>query len=78
MACNDFGGPVHTEQQIREALDLSAEVPLMECDARDRASSKYVLITLVEYLRTLSVSARNAAEAAQAAGTAQTTPESAP
>jgi signal recognition particle receptor subunit beta len=54
VACNDFGGPVHTEQQIREALDLSPEVPLMECDARDRSSSKYVLITLVEYLHTLS------------------------
>ena len=40
----------HTEQQIREALDLAADVPLVDCDARDRASSKYVLITLVEHL----------------------------
>ncbi|MFF9567483.1 ATP/GTP-binding protein [Streptomyces sp. NPDC014685] len=54
VACNDFGGPLHSEQQIREALDLPADVPLVECDARDRSSSKYVLITLVEYLRTLS------------------------
>ncbi|MEU9982349.1 ATP/GTP-binding protein [Streptomyces sp. NPDC050856] len=55
VACNDFGGPVHTEQQIREALDLADHVPLVECDARDRSSSKYVLITLVEHLRSLSL-----------------------
>ncbi|MFB9517879.1 GTP-binding protein [Streptomyces purpureus] len=54
VACNDFGGPVHTEAQIREALDLPDEVPLVECDARDRSSSKYVLITLLQHLRTLS------------------------
>ncbi|WP_328582458.1 GTP-binding protein [Streptomyces sp. NBC_00370] len=61
VACNDFGGPVHSEQQIREALDLSPGVPLVECDARDRSSSKYVLITLVEYLHSLSSSAVAAA-----------------
>ncbi|THA72704.1 ATP/GTP-binding protein [Streptomyces sp. A0958] len=65
VACNDFGGPLHTEQQIREALDLSPEVPLVECDARDRSSSKYVLITLVEHLHRLS-----AARAGDAAGPA--------
>ncbi|MET9803722.1 ATP/GTP-binding protein [Streptomyces sp. NPDC006368] len=53
VACNDFGGPVHTEQEIREALDLGPHVPLVECDARDRSSSKYVLINLVEHLRGL-------------------------
>ncbi|GAA1182117.1 ATP/GTP-binding protein [Streptomyces hebeiensis] len=65
VACNDFGGPVHTEEQIREALDISPDVPLVECDARDRSSSKYVLITLVEYLHGLS--ARRLAEATGAA-----------
>ena len=64
VACNDFGGPLHTEQQIREALDLSPEVPLVECDARDRSSSKYVLITLVEHLYTLSLAREKGAEAA--------------
>ena len=34
VACNDFGGPLHTAQQIREALDLSRDVPLVDCDAR--------------------------------------------
>ncbi|MFJ9029125.1 GTP-binding protein [Streptomyces sp. NPDC102274] len=54
VACNDFGGPVHTEEEIRAALVLTPDVPLVECDARDRSSSKYVLITLVEYLHALS------------------------
>ncbi|MET9427318.1 MULTISPECIES: ATP/GTP-binding protein [unclassified Streptomyces] len=58
VACNDFGGPVHTEAQIREALDLADHVPLVECDARDRSSSKYVLINLVEHLRTLHLERR--------------------
>jgi signal recognition particle receptor subunit beta len=53
VACNDFGGPAHTEQEIREALDLADHVPLVECDARDRSSSKYVLITLVSHLQRL-------------------------
>ncbi|MEV5282597.1 MULTISPECIES: ATP/GTP-binding protein [unclassified Streptomyces] len=53
VACNDFGGPPHTEAQVREALDLPPEVPLMRCDARSRQSSKSVLITLVEHLARL-------------------------
>ncbi|MFD8572626.1 ATP/GTP-binding protein [Streptomyces sp. NPDC059639] len=53
VAHNDFGGPPHTLEQLREALDLDPEVPLVRCDARDREASKDVLITLVEHLRTL-------------------------
>ncbi|KOU34540.1 MULTISPECIES: ATP/GTP-binding protein [unclassified Streptomyces] len=53
VACNDFGGPAHTEAQVREALDLPPEVPLVRCDARSRESSKTVLITLVEHLARL-------------------------
>ncbi|GGU32310.1 GTP-binding protein [Streptomyces lavendofoliae] len=53
VACNDFGGPAHTEREIREALDLADHVPLVECDARDRSSGKYVLITLVTHLQRL-------------------------
>ncbi|TQN32088.1 hypothetical protein FHX37_2015 [Haloactinospora alba] len=36
--------------QVREALSLSEEVPLLECDARRRDSCKNVLITLVHHL----------------------------
>ncbi|MFB7453103.1 MULTISPECIES: GTP-binding protein [unclassified Streptomyces] len=58
VACNDFGGPAHTPAQIREALDLADEVPLVFCDARSRESSKQVLISLVEHLRTVVAAAR--------------------
>ncbi|TSB18013.1 GTP-binding protein [Streptomyces benahoarensis] len=50
VACNDFGGPQHTLEQVREALDLSPEIPLVACDARDRQSSKSVLIALAHHL----------------------------
>ncbi|MYW68002.1 ATP/GTP-binding protein [Streptomyces sp. SID8379] len=53
VAHNDFGGPPHTLEQLREALDLDPEVPLVQCDARSRESSKGVLISLVEHLKTL-------------------------
>jgi signal recognition particle receptor subunit beta len=53
VACNDFGGPAFTPEQIREALDLDPHVPLVTCDARSRESSKLVLITLVEHIQAL-------------------------
>lgn len=52
VACNDFGGPAHTADEIRAALDLPDEVPLVFCDARSRESSKHVLISLVQHLQT--------------------------
>ncbi|MFH8441805.1 GTP-binding protein [Streptomyces sp. NPDC018026] len=51
VACNDFGGPEHSPEAVREALDLDPRVPLVSCDARSRQSSKQVLITLVEHLQ---------------------------
>ncbi|KOG86385.1 GTP-binding protein [Streptomyces varsoviensis] len=54
VARNDFGGSHHTLEQVREALDLSPDVPLIDCDARDRDSSKKVLIALVDHLYALS------------------------
>ncbi|TDD45807.1 ATP/GTP-binding protein [Nonomuraea terrae] len=36
--------------RIRDALDLAPEVPMLDCDARDRESCKSVLIALVRYL----------------------------
>ncbi|MGV9314781.1 GTP-binding protein [Streptomyces sp. NPDC003691] len=53
VARNDFGGPPHTAGQLREALDLDPHIPLIDCDARSRASSKKVLIALVEHLQAL-------------------------
>jgi uncharacterized protein len=54
VAVNDFGGPRRSVEQVRNALSLSADVPVIECDARHRASSKKVLITLVNHLYALS------------------------
>ncbi|MEV4684984.1 GTP-binding protein [Streptomyces kurssanovii] len=53
IAVNDFGGPFRSEEEIRAALALPAGVPLVEFDARDHSSSKFVLIALVEHLRAL-------------------------
>ncbi|MEV0602504.1 ATP/GTP-binding protein [Streptomyces sp. NPDC050315] len=54
VAHNDFGGEPHTLEQIRDALDLSPHVPLVSCDARERDSSKQVLMTLVRHLYALA------------------------
>ncbi|MER6829459.1 ATP/GTP-binding protein [Streptosporangium sp. NPDC000563] len=49
VAVNRFSdGP--SLDAVREALALSPEVPLIDCDARERSSSKHVLITLIEHL----------------------------
>ncbi|UGY91481.1 GTP-binding protein [Streptomyces gobiensis] len=51
VAVNRFDdAPVHGDAEIREALDLLPETPLVTCDARDRTSSTEALIALVEYL----------------------------
>lgn len=78
VARNNFGDPTHTLDQVREALDLPADVPLVDCDARDRESVKQVLIELVRHLATRAEQARaagaawtdGAADAVDAAGTA--------
>jgi signal recognition particle receptor subunit beta len=53
VAVNQFDGAPHfPEEEIREALDLLPETPLVTCDARDAASSTKALIALVEHLQT--------------------------
>jgi len=44
-----FGECLYTEEEIRSALELDPAVPLVFCDARDRASSKQALIELVRH-----------------------------
>lgn len=51
VACNDFGGARHAHSDVREALDLDPQVPVIDCDARTRESSKQVLITLVQHIQ---------------------------
>ncbi|GAA2530238.1 ATP/GTP-binding protein [Pilimelia columellifera] len=51
VAVNCFDGEQRfAAQAVRNALDLDPEVPVVLCDARDRRSSKDVLITLVEHV----------------------------
>ncbi|WP_456093810.1 GTP-binding protein [Nocardia stercoris] len=51
VAVNCFeGAPRYTPEEVREALDLPGEQPVMLCDARDRNSCKAVLTTLIEHL----------------------------
>jgi signal recognition particle receptor subunit beta len=51
VAVNCFNGEQrHTTQKVRDALDLDPGVPVVLCDARDRESSKHVLVTLVEHV----------------------------
>lgn len=51
VAVNRFdGAPSFPEAEIREALDLLPETPLVVCDARDPESSTRALVALVQYL----------------------------
>lgn len=42
----------HTADQVREALAIPAVIPVLDCDARDRESTKSMLIALVEHALT--------------------------
>ncbi|WP_285711140.1 ATP/GTP-binding protein, partial [Microtetraspora sp. NBRC 16547] len=50
VGVNGFDGQYpHSENEVREALSLSAHVPIVRTDARTRESVKSALITLVEH-----------------------------
>ncbi|MFE7108795.1 ATP/GTP-binding protein [Streptomyces sp. NPDC057575] len=56
VAVNTFSGaPKHPVEALRSALDLPDEVPLIDCDARLRGSSRDVLMTLMRYLHSLAL-----------------------
>ncbi|HEY9473831.1 MAG TPA: ATP/GTP-binding protein [Mycobacteriales bacterium] len=48
MNCFDGVQPF-TVDEVREALQIGPTVPIVPCDARERASTKATLITLVEH-----------------------------
>jgi uncharacterized protein len=56
VAVNCFeGAQQFRSEAVRAALDLDPDVPIVLCDARQRTSSRDVLVTLVEYaIRQLS------------------------
>ena len=47
---NFFGEQYYTVDQVRDAADLDDEVPVMQCDVRQRESSKQVLEALMQHL----------------------------
>ncbi|MFD8706998.1 ATP-binding protein, partial [Kitasatospora sp. NPDC059648] len=50
VALNGFDGhQPHTPDEVREALQLGADTPIITLDARRRDSAKSALITLVEH-----------------------------
>lgn len=54
VAINGFDGYYpHAADEVRDALTLSPEIPIVQVDARDRASTKSTLITLVEHAITI-------------------------
>ena len=59
IALNDFDGAVsHTSVEVREALALSSDVPILRVDARGRDSAKSGLIALVKHALSRVQSAR--------------------
>jgi len=54
VAINCFDGvQYHDANDVREALAIPAEVPVLSCDARTRESTKNILIALVEHVLSL-------------------------
>ncbi|MFF4483031.1 GTP-binding protein [Streptomyces sp. CY1] len=52
ISVNHFDGtPTRPDEELREALDLLPETPIVTCDARDEKSSANALMALVRYLQ---------------------------
>src|SRR5262249_33889297 len=50
VGVNGFHGVFsHKVEDIREALAIDASIPIIPCDARERESTKKILIALVEH-----------------------------
>jgi uncharacterized protein len=59
VAVNGFDGDFpHAVQDVQEALSVSPHVPMVQCDARDRKSTKAALISLVEHAMAMQLSVR--------------------
>jgi len=59
VGINGFHGKFpHTITDVQEALSVSPSVPIVECDARSRASTKTTLIALVEHAMAVQMSLR--------------------
>lgn len=60
VAINAFDGKLrHRPEEVRDALELNPDVPVVICDARDRESAKQTLIAVVRHaLATWTAAAR--------------------
>jgi len=60
VAVNCFDGAERKDpRDVRIALDLDEDVPLLLCDVRSRESAKHVLITMIEHVLTTTSAARS-------------------
>jgi hypothetical protein len=61
IGINGFDGvQSHEAEDVREALAIGFDVPVIPCDARSRESTKYALIRLVEHAVTAITSMQHA------------------
>jgi uncharacterized protein len=59
VAINGFNGNFpHAVADVQEALSVSPHVPIVQCDARGKDSTKVTLISLVEHAMSMQLSAR--------------------
>jgi uncharacterized protein len=59
VGINCFDGVIsHSIEDVRDALAIGPAVPIIQCDARQRESTKKTLIALVEHAMRRSVAAR--------------------
>ena len=64
VGVNTFDGELqHDLEDVRDALSVEPQVPVIACDARTRESTKQTLITLVEYAMRQWMSVRSGAAA---------------
>jgi signal recognition particle receptor subunit beta len=69
VGINGFHGEFqYAIEDIREALSISAHVPIVQCDARSRESTKQVLIMLVQHAMSVHATGAPAAAPPAASG----------
>ncbi|MCC3767532.1 ATP/GTP-binding protein [Streptomyces sp. UNOC14_S4] len=62
LAVNCFdGADRYPETDVRDALDLDPEVPVIMCDARERESVKKVLVSVVQHALAVGTTGRRTA-----------------
>ena len=73
VALNRFDGrQPHALDAVRQALDVDADAPIFECDAREKESVKVVVLTLLDVVlqRAMARAGRRPSRASDAAGAA--------